>query len=182
VYGLINNALQSMIRDKFGDDQWDKVLETSGVAENSFLTMRNYDDVTTYELAGAAAEVLGAPLEACLEMFGEYWVLEIATKSYGPLMDASGGTMVEFLDNLNTLHDRITGTFLNYAPPEFQIETLGDERYRIHYITHRQGLIAFVIGLLKGLAQRFNSELEIHHQEELEVDRGTHAIFEVSIG
>lgn len=181
MYGLINNAMQSMIRDKFGDDQWQKILEVSGVPEDSFLTMRSYDDATTYDLVGAAAEVLGVPVEACLNMFGEYWVLETASKAYGPLMDASGDSMVEFLGNMNALHDRITGTFLNYVPPEFEVQDLGDQRYRIHYISKREGLIPFVVGLLNGLSQRFSSDLEIHYQEELDVDQGTHAIFEVSV-
>jgi len=181
VYGLINNAMQSMIREKFGDDQWDRIQEASGVPEDSFLTMRSYDDALTYDLVGAAAEVLGAPVEICLEMFGEYWVLETATKAYGPLMDASGDSMVEFLNNLNALHDRITGTFLNYVPPEFEVEELDGQRHRIHYFSQRQGLVPFVVGLLKGLSLRFDNELEIHSQEEVDADKGTHAIFEVSV-
>ena len=66
MYGLINSALQNMIRDKFGDEEWEKVLAASGVPEDSFLTMRSYDDALTYQLAGAASEVLGAPVETCL--------------------------------------------------------------------------------------------------------------------
>lgn len=181
MYGLINSALQSMIREKFGDEQWEKVLAASGVPEDSFLTMRSYDDQLTYQLAGAASDVLGAPLETCLEMFGEYWVLEIASKSYGTLMDASGDSMVEFLGNMNSLHDRITGTFINYTPPEFQVEALEPPRYRIHYMSEREGLTPFVNGLLKGLAKRFDSELEMHSCETLPVERGAHTVYEVSV-
>ena len=181
MYGLINSALQGMIREKFGDDQWGKVLAASGVPEDSFLTMRSYDDAITYDLAGAASKVLGAPVAACLEMFGEYWVLETASKSYGALMDAAGGDLVEFLNNMNALHDRITGTFLDYVPPEFQVENLANGRHRIHYISKRQGLTPFVIGLLKGLAMRFESDLEIHSQEAIAVASGEHTVFEVTV-
>ncbi|NIB39712.1 guanylyl cyclase [Pseudomaricurvus alkylphenolicus] len=181
MYGLINNALQSMIRQNYGDEKWQQILERSGVPDDSFLTMRSYDDSITYQLAGAAAEVLGAPIETCLEMFGEYWVLETATKSYGPLMDASGRDMVEFLRNLNALHDRITGTFLNYVPPEFEVEDVGENRYRIHYISQREGLVPFVVGLFNGLAKRFDCELLYHNKQSEDVAQGTHAIFEVSV-
>ena len=51
---------------KTRDEKWEEVLKTSGVPEDSFLTMRTYDDAITYQLAGAASEVLGAPVEACL--------------------------------------------------------------------------------------------------------------------
>lgn len=181
MYGLINSALQQMIRERFGDEQWDRVFKASGVPADSFLTMRSYDDAITYDLVGAASEVLGQPAEACLEMYGEYWVLETATKTYGSLMEAAGDNLVEFLGNMNALHDRITGTFVNYVPPHFQIESLDENRHRIHYISKRQGLTPFVVGLLKGLATRFDTELEIVTQEAVPVSSGEHTIFEVNI-
>ena len=157
MYGLINKALREMICQRFGEDKWQSVFAVSGVPEDSFLTMRSYDDDVTYRLVGAASEVLGAPAEDCLEMFGEWWVLETAAKSYGPLMDAAGNDLVEFLRNMNGLHDRITGTFINYVPPEFRVESMNDGRHRIHYISKREGLTPFVVGLLNGLATRFDS-------------------------
>jgi len=177
MYGLINSALRGMIREKFGEDQWQAVLKQSGVPEDSFLTMRSYDDSITFDLASAASNVLGAPLEACLEMFGEYWVLETATKSYGPLMDATGTDLIGFLRNLNALHDRITGTFLNYVPPEFRVEALENGHHKIHYISQRESLTPFVVGLLNGLAIRFNTTVEILSVEPQTVSNGTHTVF-----
>ncbi len=182
MYGLVNSALQSMIKDKFGEDQWQEVLNESGVPDDSFLTMRSYDDSVTYDLAGAASTVLGAPLDACLEMFGEYWVLETAVKAYGPLMDATGTDLVGFLHNLNALHDRITGTFLNYVPPEFRVESLEDGRHRIHYISTREGLTPFVVGLLKGLALHFDTDIDLHSVDPQQVTSGTHTIFLATVG
>lgn len=181
MYGLINSSLQSMIRKKFGEETWNKVLSASGVPEDSFLSMRSYDDAVTYDLVGAASEVLGAPAESCLEMFGEWWVLETAAKSYGPLLDAAGQDFLQFLININALHDRITGTFINYVPPEFRVESLEGDRHRIHYISKRQGLTPFVVGLLNGLATRFGSEMEILSQEPVPADSGEHTIFEVAL-
>jgi guanylate cyclase soluble subunit beta len=180
MYGLINNSLKSMILEKFGEEQWQGVLKASGVPVDSFLTMRSYDDSVTYALAGAASEVLGAPLDACLEMFGEYWVLETATKSYGMLLNAAGQDMMEFLENMNNLHDRITSTFLDYVPPEFYVEEKGDN-HLVHYVSKRDGLTPFVVGLLKGLAVRFDSEIDILSQTDVDVDQGTHTIFEIKL-
>ena len=169
-----------MITEKFGEEEWLKVLSASGVSEDSFLTMRSYDDSVTYSLAGAASEVLGAPVETCLEMFGEYWVLETASKSYGMLLSAAGQDMIEFLGNMNALHDRITSTFLDYVPPEFFVEEKGDN-YLIHYVSKREGLTPFVVGLLKGLATRFGNKLEIVAQSHQAVDKGAHTVFEICI-
>jgi guanylate cyclase soluble subunit beta len=113
-------------------------------------------------------------------MFGEYWVLETATKSYEILLNAAGQDLVEFLTNLNALHDRITSTFLNYSPPEFHIEEKEDH-HLIHYVSQREGLTPFVVGLLKGLAIRFGREIDILSQTEVDVDQGAHTIFEIKL-
>ncbi|MGD9022105.1 MAG: heme NO-binding domain-containing protein [Lysobacterales bacterium] len=181
MYGLINSSLQSMILEKFGEEQWNRILLASGVPEDSFLSMRSYDDAITYDLVAAASQVLGESAETCLEMFGEWWVLETAAKSYGPLMEASGRDLLQFLRNMNALHDRITGTFVNYVPPEFRVESLEGDRHRIHYISKREGLTPFVVGLLNGLATRFDSELVIHSREAEPVTTGEHTVFEVTV-
>lgn len=180
MYGLINNALKDMIHERFGQDTWDSVLSESGVPDDSFLTMRSYDDSITYALAGAASKVLETPVDDCLEMFGEYWVLETASNSYDMLLKAAGKSMVEFLGNMNALHDRITSTFLNYVPPEFFVEEIQD-RYLIHYVSQREGLTPFVVGILKGLGVRFNTELEFLSQKSIAVDKGEHTVFELKM-
>jgi len=180
MYGLINRSLKDMIQQKFGEEKWQEVLKKSDVPADSFLTMRSYDDALTYSLAGAASDVLGAPVEACLEMFGEFWVLETATKSYDVLLDSAGSNMLEFLTNMNALHDRITSTFLNYVPPEFYVEKK-ECGHEIHYVSKREGLTPFVVGLLKGLAIRFECSLNILSQIEMPVEQGSHTIFHVEI-
>ncbi len=82
---------------------------------------------------------------------------------------------------MNALHDRITGTFLDYIPPNFQVESLQGSRHRIHYISQREGLTPFVVGLLKGLAMRFDTSLSFHSIEQQKVEKGTHTVFEVTV-
>ncbi|NQX88373.1 MAG: heme NO-binding domain-containing protein [Halioglobus sp.] len=180
MYGLINSSLKSMIIQNYGEESWRQVLISSGVPEDSFLAMRSYDDSVTYALIEAASDFLQTPVDKCLEMFGEFWVLETAAKSYEELLSTTGRTMVEFLQNMNQLHDRITSTLLDYVPPEFSVEEKG-AHYLIHYRSQRQGLIAFVVGLLNGLAIRFNCQINIVSIKEEQLGQGTHAIFETRI-
>lgn len=181
MYGLINSSLQNMIRKNFGDGTWDKIISESGVPLDSFLSMRSYDDEITYKLVGATSTVLNTPASECLRLFGHHWVLEVAGKSYGPLLDAAGNDMVEFLRNMNALHDRISGTFVEFVPPQFKVEEVTDGHYNIHYLSTREGLSPFVYGLLEGLAIRFNSELTILKQTDVPVENGEHTVFEVMV-
>ncbi len=184
MYGLINSAMQDMIVDKFGADQWAAIHAHSKVPEDAFLSMRSYDDALTYQLVASASEVLEAPVDTCLEMFGLYWVEEIATKSFAPLMETTGTHTIDFLNNLNALHDRISSTFTDYVPPEFQVEDTGEGscHFRVHYYSKRDGLTAFVVGLLQGLADHFGDRLEIIGVDIQPQDpSGTHSIFELKV-
>jgi guanylate cyclase soluble subunit beta len=180
MYGLINRAIKEMVTDHYGEPTWNTVLEKSGAPGEAFLTLRRNEDAVTYQLAASAADVLGISLEACLEAFGEYWVLETAAKSYGTIMDAAGNNPLSFLGNLNSMHDRITTTFPGYLAPEFELEPGEGDRQLVHYLSVREGLNPFVVGLLRGIAKRFGRELNLHNIESVPTESGTHTVFEVS--
>ncbi len=182
MYGLINGALKDMVKERFGEEKWLEVLEASGVPNDSFLSLRTYDDNVTFALAEAASKVLATPLDDCLEMFGQYWVLVTASNSYGSLLDAAGGNLFDLLQNLDALHDHITTTFKDYCPPSFRIEKLDGQRHRVHYVSEREGLDSFVIGLLKGLGTRFGNDIRFLSQTSEPVQSGTHTVFDIAIG
>lgn len=181
MYGLIHKELRSMILDNYGEDTWGRVLKESGVPEDSFLTMRAYDDSVAYDLVGACSKVLALPAEACLEAFGRYWLLCSAPRTYESLLDVTGQAVFEFLENLDALHDRITTTFIDYRPPTFRVERQNENRAQVHYISTRQGLSPFVAGLLAGIGERFGVGLEILDTEKVPVDTGEHTVFTIAV-
>jgi len=54
-------------------------------------------------------------------------------------------------------------SFPKLRPPSFRFDVIDDDLIRMHYHTAREGLCPMVIGLLNGLAKRFESELKIEH-------------------
>ena len=117
MYGLINSALQDMIVTHFGEEKWRAIHRHSQVPDDSFLTMRRYDDSITYKLAAAASELLDAPMDTCMDMFGRHWVSAIATRNFAALMDAAGSDTVSFLPNVNALPDPLHSHFIAGIPP-----------------------------------------------------------------
>ena len=154
-----------------------KTLEASGVPPDCFLTMRSYDDSIVYDLVAATSRVLAAPAEKCLELFGRYWLLNSAPRSYSNLLEVTGQDLLEFLENLDALHDRITSTFTDFKPPTFRLERHSENKAKLHYISTRQGLTPFVEGLLYGTAERFSVSLDIVDTESLPVGKGEHTVF-----
>ena len=163
MYGLVNKAVQGLVVSQFGEETWEKIKQEAGLEVEEFLAMEAYDDSVTYGLVGAASKVLDTPAEDILHAFGEYWVLEIATKSYGDLMSAAGPGFAPFLQNLDHLHSRVQMSFPKLKPPSFRCTEMTAGSMRLHYYSSRAGLAPFVVGLLHGLAKHFSVTLEVEH-------------------
>ena len=177
MYGVINKSLRDMVTEGHGEAIWAQVLAKAGVPSDSFLAMRSYDDEITFRLAVASSDVLGVDVDTALHAFGKHWVNHTLARDYDALVRSTGSTMLEFLENLNELHDRISTTFLEYQPPEFRVSEPEKNRMEVEYISHREGLNSFVSGLLVALSERFNEPMSIEAIEDLSVDAGTHTKF-----
>lgn len=163
MYGLVNKAVVDLVTTKFGVEAWNEIKKKADVDIDVFISMDAYDDDITYRLVGAASEVLKLAPEQVLEAFGEYWVLYTA-QSYGPLLEASGRTLKEFLSNLDAMHARVAMTMPALRPPRFRLIEVDTSLMKLEYISTRKGLAPMVVGLLKGLAARFDTKVEIAHE------------------
>lgn len=173
MYGLVNKAVVDLVCTKFGQDTWNKIKQKAEVDIDVFVSMDGYPDDVTYRLVGAASEVLGITPEQVLEAFGEWWVLYTANEGYGPLLNASGSNLREFLMNLDALHARVALTMPKLKPPRFRLIDVDPTTMRLEYHSSRKGLAPMVIGLLRGLGIRFNTPIEIEHAPQADHDEFT---------
>jgi hypothetical protein len=157
MYGLVNKAVQELVCSKFGAETWERIKQKAGVDIDVFISHESYDDAITYRLVGAATEILGVEGAVVLETFGEHWVTVTAEEGYGELMRASGDSLPDFLVNLPNFHARVKLLFPNLHPPTFKVSDLTESTLHLHYYSHRPGLAPFVVGLVRGLGQRFNT-------------------------
>lgn len=163
MYGLVNKAVEELVRTRFGDETWAKVRERAGIEVGGFMSMDPYPDAVTYRMVFAASEVLGTPVAALLEAFGEYWMVYTAREGYGQLISMFGSSLGEFLGNLDNMHTRVGLSFPELQPPSFVLSELGEDRYTLEYHSTREGLAPMVEGLLRGLARIFGESVEVVH-------------------
>ncbi len=175
MYGLIHVALNEMIIKYHGDQTWQNILEHAQVSDDAFMRMRSYDDKITYALVGATSEVLGAPVDECLKAFGQFWMAEFAPDSYDSLLQAAGDDLLTFLENLDLLHDRISTTFIDFKPPSFGVQRVNETQAILNYVSYRRGLVPFVIGLLMGMQERFQVDIQVQKIEMLDSPTGDQA-------
>ena len=162
MYGMVNAAVRGLVVDNYGLDKWQRISKLAASPE-SFVAMQSYPDEITYRLIGAAESVLDTEATEILLAFGRYWVLHIASKSYAELMEASGSGFVDFVKNLDHMHQRIRVTFPDYRPPSFRVLVKDDQHLLVDYYSDRDGLLPFVEGLFHGLAAYYSIEIEIEH-------------------
>jgi hypothetical protein len=163
MYGMVNNAIQELVCLKFGEEAWERIKVRAGIDIDVFISNEGYDDSITYRLVGAASEELNLSSDTILEAFGEHWILHTGRNGYGHLLTATGASLPEFLRNLPAFHTRISLMMPNLKPPRFEISDETADSLVLHHHTHRPGLAAFTVGLIKGLATMYDTPIAITH-------------------
>ncbi len=161
MYGLVNKAIADMVLAKFGEETWQKIREKAAVEDKTFLSMEGYPDDVTHRLVKAGSEVLGLSPAEIMHAFGEWWVQYTASEGYGELMDMSGDDLPEFLENLDNLHSRVGISFPKLKPPSFESSEINDDSLILEYRSEREGFAPMISGLVKGLGDRFDTEVEV---------------------
>lgn len=161
MYGLVNKAIEGMVYHRFGEDTWEKIKQKAEIDIDAFITMEAYPDDVTHRLVQAASVVLNMSPQDILQAFGEYWVLYTAMEGYSQMLDMAGENLPEFLQNLDNLHARVGLSFPQLKPPSFECRDVQQESLNLQYHSSRQGLAPMVIGLLKGVGKRFNTNVDI---------------------
>lgn len=161
MYGMVNQAVEDLAVRLGGPELWATIVERAGLGRLVFVAMDTYDDDVTYRLVAAASEVLDLSPEEVLEAFGEHWILYTGLQGYGPLLQAMGSTLPQFLGNLDSMHSRIALSMPALRPPSFACEEIDDGSILVRYWSERPGLAPMVTGLLKGLGGRFDLDVTV---------------------
>ncbi|NND07784.1 MAG: heme NO-binding domain-containing protein [Saprospiraceae bacterium] len=179
MYGIVNKAIEDLVKTNYGAAIWDAVKERSGVDIDYFISNEPYDDDITYKLANAVGEEMEMPVTQVLQAFGEWWILKTGKEKYGGLMEAGGHNLKEFLTNLPIFHNRIMLIYPKLTPPEFKVSNIAERSIHIHYFSKREGLQEFVRGLLSGLGKMYDTPTKIELLQS-RAEGSNHEIFKVS--
>ncbi len=163
MYGLVNRAIEDLVIKAHGSERWQAVLDAADVAVERFEAMEPYDDSITYKLVGAASDVLETPATDLLEAFGRHWILYTGAEGWGAILEAQGSSVAEVVGNLNAMHARVRVAMPSIVVPEFRVIEATEAVLRFEYHSHRDGLAPMVVGLMRGLAERFGESWSVHH-------------------
>ncbi|CAO1395465.1 unnamed protein product [Diamesa serratosioi] len=162
-YGFVNYALELLVLKNFGLEIWEKIKKKAEVAmEGQFLVRQIYDDEITYNLIGAAVEILNIPADDILELFGKTFFEFCQDSGYDKILQVLGATPRDFLQNLDALHDHLGTLYPGMRAPSFRCTEEPDGSLILHYYSERPGLEHIVIGIVRAVASKLHGvEVEI---------------------
>jgi len=170
MYGIVNQAIQGLVIENFGEEKWQLIKADAQVLTEYFLSDQSYEDDITFNIVGSASKVLNLPATDILEAFGKYWVLKTGMEKYGNLMKAGGNSFQEFMHNLPHFHSRIMLIYPKLSPPEFMVEKVNETTMLLHYYSSRDGLTHFVVGLIHGIAEMFDTSCVMELKSSVKTD------------
>eukprot|EP00794_Sanderia_malayensis_P006990 gene6990-7775_t len=154
MYGFIHCALHDLINENFGEETWKDIVKSAGIEleGGTYLIHNIYSDDETYGLVGASCNVLGLSIDVVLEKFGEHFFKYCVESGYDRILRVLGRNLMEFLSNLDALHDHLASIYPGITAPSFRTTDRGDGDLLLHYYSCRKGLSHIVIGIVKTVA------------------------------
>ena len=161
MYGMINQAIEKLVRDEYGASTWGRIFQEAGIEDGDFVSLQHYPDEVTYRLVGAASTVLGVPPATVLEAFGESWTDYAQETAFAGLMKFAGRTFPEFVASLDQMHAKIKFSLPDLEPPSFRVSDMRDDSFRLHYYSSRDGLAPLVVGMMKGVGKIYDVTVDM---------------------
>jgi hypothetical protein len=156
--GPIVKCLEEAV-SKHGADKWKTTLAKAGIPNAFFGTLDDVDDKVVLDLVHAAASVLGIPVAAAMEAFGEHWSFTYAPSIYGVYFDKAKSAR-ELLLNLASIHVKMTANMKNAAPPQFTYDDSSPDTLVMTYSSKR-GMVALMPGLVRGVGKYYKEQLDV---------------------
>lgn len=158
--GAIVQCLGDLVKSNFGNEKWEKSLETAGMNKASFfMPIQNVDDEKVIKIIESLCKVANISPAQASDAFGYYWVNVYAPKLYGSYYKGAN-TSRELLLKMDEIHSNVTKNIPNALPPRFEYEWKDNKTLHLKYKSNR-GLIDILVGLVKGVGKYYKEDLKI---------------------
>ncbi|MDP9100975.1 MAG: heme NO-binding domain-containing protein [Actinomycetota bacterium] len=155
--GIIFNLTEEVVRDAYGEDAWDAVLDGAGL-DGSWTSLGSYPDEYFSKVVTSAAALLGVDESTVLRTVAQGAMPLLATRypHFFEHPDASA-----FVLTLNdVIHPEVKKLYPGATPPEFDVRRESDSALVMRYQSARK-LCALAEGFVQGAATHYGQTVEI---------------------
>ena len=158
--GIIFNLLEEAVRNDFGEDAWDALIEASG-SSGVYTSLGTYPDQELLAFVSAASKLLGKSIDDIVKWFGVSAVPLLHARL--PELFRRYQSTRSFLLGLNDIiHPEVRKVFPGADVPDFAYDTADPKALLMEYRSKRQ-LCALAEGLTIGVAKHFGNHVEFQH-------------------
>ena len=158
--GAIVNCLAELVKEKFGKDTWERVLEYSDLNKHaSFMIIQDVEDEKVLKVIDSVCKVCNITFTQAADAFGEYWVNTYAPRLYSAYYSGAYSSK-DFLLKMDSIHQRVTTNIKNAHPPRFDYSWVNDKTLIMTYKSSRN-LIDLFIPLVKAVGTYFKENLQV---------------------
>ena len=155
MHGIICKAVETFLRVQYGPDRWHAIADAAGCEEETFETVRRYDDATMHRVMEAASEALGVEPSAMLEDLGTWMCTHPPLEPVRRLFRFSGHTFQEMLFALDEVHERAAMALPDLDVPIYSLIEMGGGQYRVASTWTTPGAGSVLIGVLRAMADDY---------------------------
>lgn len=156
--GIVFNLLESVVQDRYGEETWESLLETTGL-EGAYTAVGSYPDEELAELVKAGSSALNIPEDELVRWFGRA-CMPLLAERYPSFFEPHTKTR-DFLMTLNeVIHPEVRKLFPGAYAPSFEFDASEGKDLSLSYHSHR-GLCAFAEGLIDGAAEHYGEKVSI---------------------
>ncbi len=161
MYGMIHQAVELMVIERFGEDCWREIRASAGLTSESFIGFDHYPDHDTMALLDAIPPHVRLPREEILFELGHYWVAYAGSSPYGHAISMAGDDLYSFFVHLDRMHIAIKSNLVDAKMPSFAVRGGPEGQFDLVYRSSRDGLQPFVHGLVYALARHLGENVDV---------------------
>jgi hypothetical protein len=159
--GIVLNLLEQLVSRDYGEETWDVVLESSGLA-GAYTSLGSYPDEDLMKLVGAAANELDMSPDDLVRWFGRN-ALPLFAGRYPQLFEPHDSTRSFVLTLNEIIHPEVRKLYPGADVPVFDFAS----RNGVLVMGYRspRKMCAFAEGLLHGAADHYRERLTIEQPQ-----------------
>lgn len=156
--GIVFNLLEQVIRDEFGEDTLDDILD-SAVPDSAYTAVGSYPDQEFLAIVGAASAKLEMPVDDLVRWFGVK-AMEHFHRLYPQFFSPHDNARSFVLTLNDIIHPEVRKLFPGADVPDFDFDEDTDRpgAVSLGYVSPRK-LCSFAEGLIEGAATHYGERV-----------------------
>ena len=160
--GIVFNLLEQLVRQEFGESEWDHVRQDADV-DGAFTSLDTYPDAVLRKLVAAVGKRAQKTPGEALQWFGRHSMPLLASQ-YPHFFAAQSSTRAFILTLNDIIHPQVRQLYPGADVPVFDFDTSSPDELTLGYQSPRK-LCALAHGFIEGAADHYGENVEVEQSQ-----------------